>query len=643
MGGAAPTNQSWGNSMKTKIFGFLGFSAAAALALAPTIIAAEGGDGAGGGGNWNQWGQNPQHQGFVNVQGQAINGQLADILFDPNVDAEFADQGGLLVHYQAPLTDQEDVFMAAKSGPYTSATFSSQTWHQRRFHWEDGNLVQKWDFTSDWKPIDGPSGFSLAQGWEPVYHGVVVGGHFYDPGFGGTIFKLNRGQGGVIARINPFGTTLDPGTYTAGPLTADDAGNVYYNVIKLDLANINPFTGGGTAVGSWLVKVTPSNDVSMVSYSVLVPDKPTTCIGRFPNSALPWPPSPDAMPTTMFDCGIARAGINVAPAIAPDGTIYTVARVDSSARYGWVIAVNPDLTLKWHKSMRNLFADGCGVLIPISSAPGLVEKGHCRFGAHMGVDPTTNRPGDGNVLDQSSSSPTVLPDGNVLYGSYSRYNIARGHLVKFNGTTGAVMATFDFGWDSTPAVFSHGGTYSIVIKDNHYDEEAGFYCNPGGGAASFTVCASTGIPAGPFYITQLNKNLVPEWKFHSIETKSCMRDATGHITCVSDHPNGFEWCINAPAIDSSGKVFANSEDGNIYVIPQGHTGVFDMNSPDVHRLFLTLALGAAYTPLSLDNRGRILTENDGHLFVLGNDGGPVTHVSRAGSDPESILRISEGP
>jgi hypothetical protein len=36
------------------------------------------------------------------------------------------------------------------------------------------------------------------------------------------------------------------------------------------------------------------------------------------------------------------------------------------------------------------------------------------------------------------------------------------------------MAVFDFGWDSTPAVFSHDGTYSIVIKDNHYDEESGF-------------------------------------------------------------------------------------------------------------------------------------------------------------------------
>jgi len=88
---------------------------------------------------------------------------------------------------------------------------------------------------------------------------------------------------------------------------------------------------------------------------------------------------------------------------------------------------------------------------------------------------------------------------------------------------------------------------------------------------------------------------------------------------VSDHPNGFEWCINAPAIDGNGKVYVNSEDGHLYVIPQGHTGVFDINSPGpvVQRLFLQLAIGAAYTPLSIAEHGKIYTENDGMLFVVG--------------------------
>src|SRR5712692_1059847 len=560
---------------------------------------------------WPQWGQNAQHQGFVNVVGQSIDSQLADIVYDPLVPQEqAANDGELLAHYQVPILDGQDVFMEFKMGDYSNP-FNSQVWHQRRLHWEKNALVEKWDFQTDWKPEP----INFVGRWEPVYHAVLANGHVYDMGLGGTLFKLNRGDGTVVARINPFDDTIDANTFVSGPPSADGLGKVYYNVIQLDSSE--------STIGSWLVKVAPDNSTSKVSYSTLVPDAPSTCRGRFTNGQLPWPPSPTAQPIFTFPCGIVRAGVNVSPAVAPDGTIYTVARVDNSARYGWVIAVNPDLTRKWDTSMRNLFRDGCGVLIPIATSA-TPTKGTCRFGAvvtgvNFGVDPTTNRPGDGSVLDESSSSPTVLPDGNVLYGAYTRYNIARGHLIKFNGATGAVMANFDFGWDTTPAVFSHDGTYSIVIKDNHYDEEAGFYCNPTGGVSDI-VCASTGVPAGPFYITQLNTNLAPEWKFQSIETNSCVRQPDGTLTCVSDHPNGFEWCINAPAIDANHKVYVESEDGNAYVIPQGNTGVFDMTAAGVQRLFLQLALGAAYTPLSIGSDGKIYTQNAGHLFVLGEGG-----------------------
>jgi len=67
-------------------------------------------------------------------------------------------------------------------------------------------------------------------------------------------------------------------------------------------------------------------------------------------------------------------------------------------------------------------------------------------------------------------------------------------------------------------------------------------------------------------------------------------------------------------------VYVESEDGHAYVIPPGHTGVFDMNTPGVQRLFLQLSLGAAYTPLSIGADGKIYTQNAGHLFVLGSGG-----------------------
>jgi outer membrane protein assembly factor BamB len=79
---------------------------------------------------------------------------------------------------------------------------------------------------------------------------------------------------------------------------------------------------------------------------------------------------------------------------------------------------------------------------------------------------------------------------------------------------------------------------------------------------------------------------------------------------VSDHPDGFEWCVNQPAVDGDGVLYANSEDGFLYAV--GPDGVLRS------RIFLDLALGAAYTPLSIGSDGILYTQNNGHLFAVGN-------------------------
>jgi len=76
-----------------------------------------------------------------------------------------------------------------------------------------------------------------------------------------------------------------------------------------------------------------------------------------------------------------------------------------------------------------------------------------------------------------------------------------------------------------------------------------------------------------------------------------------------EHADGFEWCINAPAVDRDGTVYATSEDGQFYAIGQGGT----LRAT----VFRDEAEGAAYTPLSLDAAGRIYALNNGELTVLG--------------------------
>jgi hypothetical protein len=558
--------------------------------------------------DWPQWGQNPQHQGFVNVAGQSLDRILVDVTYDPNVPAEqLASGGDLLAHYQAPLVHENDVFMEAKTGPFTDPDhWASQTWHEQRFHWEAGDLVQKWDFASDWKPVPNGPGNGVSSkrdrlglgGWEPVYHAVLANGFVYTPGFGGTIVKLNQGNGTVASQITPFVGVIDPNTFVAGPISADDLGNVYYNAIKLDATDPWGALSGTDVVDSWLVKVAADDSTAVVSYRSLVSGAPTTCTTTYTNAQAPWPP-PGVAPLPGR-CGSQRVGLNVAPALSPDGgTIYSVTRAHLVSRYSYVVAVNQaDLSPKWAASLRGRMGDaahplgdGCGVLLPIDGG-GPNDIG-CRRGTpRNGMDPATGEATAGRVIDQSSSSVTVAPDGAVIYGAYSRYNFAKGHTFKFSAG-GQFLGLFDFGWDSTPALYQHDGTYSIVIKNNHY----GANCCPGTGAP----------PNGPFFISQLKAGLTPagstnyasaiEWSFQNT------------MNVLPDNPNGFEWCINAPAVDTNGVVYANSEDGHVYAINQGGT----LN----RKIFLRTAIGAAYTPLSIGADGLLYTENSGHMFVIG--------------------------
>jgi hypothetical protein len=585
---------------------------------------------------WAQWGANPQHTGMVSAAGQNVAHMLADIVYDKFVPQESAEneprfgEALLTVHYQAPIVDGSDVYMMTKSGTYISCnpvgawhngvqcgpnTWNTMIWNETRFTWENNQLIPIWSFQSDWKPEpDSIHGAGVSIG-EPVFHPAEANSFIYVPGAAGTIWKVNKSDGTSASHINPFnGVMIDTkNTFVASPLTADAQGNIYYNVVELVDPNggaVDPWQND--VVGAWLVKVTPQDATKIVTYATLVPDGPagtaTTCPANFffdfdPATTLPWPPALNAIAPTEL-CGSQRPAVNVAPVVATDGTVvYTVSRAQFVPAEAFLIAVNPDLTLKWDASLQSRLSDGCGVLVQFNDTSNS-DVNLCRNGATPGVDPTTNAKGSGRVFDGPSSSPTVLPDGSILFGALTSYNGDRGHLFHFDAN-GNFLNAYDFGWDSTPAVYTHNSTYSIIIKDNHYPVP--LYCNQNPNCQN--------VPE-KYFISQLNPNMQIEWSFQSTNTQSCQRNADGTITCTPNtHPNGFEWCINMPAVDMHGNVYVNSEDGNLYAIPQGHSGVFTQATGN---LFLNLALGASYTPLSIGPDGKFYTQNNGHLFVVGN-------------------------
>ena len=119
---------------------------------------------------------------------------------------------------------------------------------------------------------------------------------------------------------------------------------------------------------------------------------------------------------------------------------------------------------------------------------------------------------------------------------------------------------------------SANGSWSIVLKNNHYG--IGSYC---GDDTSCRPNRTSNNPASPeqYFVSQIGPDFTIQWSFQNTNTQSCTRNPDGTLTCVSDHPNGFEWCVNAPAVDGNGTVYANSEDGNLYAI--GQAGVLEQS------------------------------------------------------------------
>jgi hypothetical protein len=586
--------------------------------------------------DWPQWVLNAQHTGQVSFIGQNLNRNLVNLVYDPLVPDE--QQGALsvygdadlLAHYQAPLVDGNDVYMMFKAGSYNTHNYSSQQWGETKYTWNGSHTALNvvWQFTSDW---NAPG--NILTDWEPVFHPALANGSLYAPGKGGSVFRVNKLTGTSI-RLNPFPTD-DGGTKAnldvTSPITVDGSGNIYYTAVYFTDDN-NFFQND--IQGAWLVKITPSNAITAVPWATLTAGAPAgtdQCSNAFSTAQLPWPPSPTAVAPTVI-CGTQRPGINAAPAVAPNGTIYLVSRAHLISREAYLVAVKPNLTQKWIATLRDRFHDGCGVPVSLGGTlPPNGAPGGCRVGSLYGVDPATNRPGGGRVLDDQSSTPVVAPDGSIIFGAFCRYTYDQGHMMRF-GSDGSYLGGYFFGWDVTPGIYSHNGTFSIVTKDNHYGE-VGSYCD------DETYCPSdTSGRAYPeeYFVTQLSptlrsdaladrgdKLMTVEWQYKSTNHDSCTRDANGNVTCTTTNPNGFEWCVNAFVIDAQGNAYANSEDGWLYKIQQGGivtsapgcgTTTFNCGG----RIFQQLALGAAYTPTSIDAAGRIYSQNAGHLFVAGN-------------------------
>ncbi len=409
---------------------------------------------------------------------------LDRVIQDPATAQENEDLGFVGVHYGSALTGQDGtVYVPTKEGYTTLFEKGSQTWGVQALRWNGKKLAPVWSTSSRWKPFDAINPFGTTAGYESLFQPALTRFTLDMPMDAGRIARLSRATGELVAMINPLAGTPfdgDQATIVNSALTVGPDDSLYYTVVAWD-----PSGAIGTSPReSWLVRVTPSNAVTLVPWGQVtalpgVTQQFDSCFYTFnnasPRPARPWPPSPTSVPP-LFGCGKQRPPINGAPAITADGKVIMMTSNNNAITYAYLVAYDfATAAPAWFASARGHILDGCGGKVPFNDSSN-ADPSICRFGANVGVDLLTNQPVAGRMTSLLKGAPVVAPDGSVYVSTYSgAYDNNQGHLHRFSAT-GAFLNVLDYGFGQTPAIRATGAgplDYELAMDFNNFSPETG--------------------------------------------------------------------------------------------------------------------------------------------------------------------------
>lgn len=275
--------------------------------------------------------------------------------------------------------------------------------------------------------------------------------------------------------------------------------------------------------------------------------------------------------TAAADPAIDKVAMNSAPALSPDeATLYIAVNTKSSAapvQNGYLLALD-SRTLAF-KARARLFDPAFGTIARIS--------------------------------DDSTSSPTVGPDGDVYFGvletTFGTHN-ARGWLLHFSATLAPNAVPGGFGWDDTASIvpasmvpsYTGGSSYLLMTKYNNY---AGI--GSGDGANRVAIVDPHASQTDPISGLPIMKEVL------TVLGPTFESGTSGPVR---------EWCINTAAVDPlTRSVLVNSEDGVLYR--------WDLTTNRLtQKIRLTAGLGEAYTPTAIGADGAVYAVNDSVLFSV---------------------------
>ena len=289
----------------------------------------------------------------------------------------------------------------------------------------------------------------------------------------------------------------------------------------------------------------------------------------------------------------------------PDGIPSGLARISASGAGSFVSAASLSGNANYNKIVFNcapaVTADGLIVYVAVNSSYGsdgyLCSATTTNMTAKnrvLLIDPNNN--GHALVYDDSTSTPTIGPDGDVYYGVLENNlgsNHYRGWMLHFDSTLKTTKTPGAFGWDDTAsivpanAVPSYAGpsSYLILTKYNNYAN--------GGGNGENKVAV-----------------LDPNTSMTDPISKATVMNEVITIlgpTNNANLPGVNEWCINSAAIDVINKcAVVNSEDGHVY------RWDFTTNTLSTG-LKLAPPTGEAYTPTLIGPDGAVYAINNAVL------------------------------
>ncbi|PYY20490.1 MAG: hypothetical protein DMG62_23525, partial [Acidobacteria bacterium] len=415
-----------------------------------------------------------------------------------------------------------------------------------------------------------------SHGWIPVYQPTLASGPFgtrlYYGGAGGTIYYIDNpdssAHGAAVRKV--FYTSLS--NYLAN--AAGFNSSIFVNTPITADSSGNIFFGfrvQGTAPAplsttqSGFARIDASGNASYV------------LAGNAAN-----------------DSNIGRDSHNSAPALSyEETTLYVVVKSSSTQYYGYLLGLDSStLTTKYKVFLKD--------------------------------------PRNGNnaaILDDSTASPTVAPDGDIYFGIMSNPdNGSRGFLLRFSSELSVQKVPGGFGWDYTAAIvpatmvssYSGVSSYLIFSKYNNYVSA------DGNGVNKIALLDPNA--------TQIDPHPSAKGLVEMREVFTVLGPTPDEEFYSSSYPYAVrEWCINTAAVNPpTNSIFTPSEDGHLYRWNLVTNSLSQVAS-------LSPGIGEPYVPTVIGPDGTVYTLNGGTLFALGNLNGVDVALSSSVPDTRSVI------